>query len=466
MSSALPMNERKAYIRAILRSLRHAGVKFLRFQALDAGNAVRVKAVPLAFIEKSYDLDSQVAMAEVVFGGLPSFGDYLQEASGLDASKVLRLIPDIDTLRILPYATRSATMLCTLHDSIANDHSDLCCRSFLQKIVQEAKSEHNIAFSVGSEIEFSMFDVKTKQPVDETNFAYGGTLNQQEPFLEKLYDALIAQGIEVEQIHAESGPGQIEVVLHYCRCPVEMADRIVMTKETITSVARSCNMFALFLPKIFASKAGNGNHLHLSICNPTTGENFFPAKNASTAATLAEPSANDISPMARSFMEGILCHLPALLAVTLPTINSFRRVGPGCWTGSSVQWAFDDKESPIRVAASLENGVWNRLEYKLMDSTANPYLAMAAIFSAGLEGIKTQAELRPLTGTAESSAAGRLPVSLSESLDELESDECLMRKISSKLLRAYLACRRAEAWTTFRLQRDWKTISSNALQES
>jgi len=444
MSSSLPKDEREVYVRAILRSLRHAGVKFLRFQSLDAGNAVRVKAVPLEFIERSCGLDSQVAMAEVVFGGLPSFGDYIQEASGLDATKVLRLIPDIGTLRVLPYATRSAIVLCTLRDTITNDHSELCCRSLLRKIVQEAKDEHKIAFSVGSELEFSLFDFKTKQPVDETNFAHSGTLNQQDNFIEKLYDALIAQEIDVEQIHAESGPGQVEVVLQYCRNPVEMADRIVMTRETITSVARSCNMLALFLPKIYTNKAGNGNHLHISICDATTGENLFPAKHVSTPMTTpAEPTVKHLSPMARSFIEGILCHLPALLAVTLPTTNSFRRVGPGCWTGSSIKWAFNDKESPIRLAASLETGTWNRFEYKLMDCTANPYLAMATILSAGLEGITTQAALRPVAKTTDSNA-DRLPLTLSECLDVLEDDEFIKSKISPKLLRAYLACRRAE----------------------
>lgn len=441
MSSTLTINEKRSYVGAILRSLRQAGVKFLRFQGLDAGNAVRVKAVPLDFIQKTCDLDNQVSIAEVVFGGLPSFGDCLQEASGLDASSLLRLVPDIDTLRILPYAAKSATFLCSLRDAVTKDRSELCCRSLLQRIVQNAKENHNIAFSVGSEVEFALFDAKTKQPVDGTNFACSRTLNDQEPFLEQLHDALMAQEIEVEQIHAESAPGQVEIVLRHCTNPVDMADRIVMARETITSVARSFQMIALFLPKIFATKAGNGNHLHISIRDATTGENLFPAQDVPRG--VAQPSTSAIGLLAQFFMEGILRHMPALLAITLPTINSFRRVGPGCWTGSSNSWAFDDKEIPLRVAASLESGLWNRFEYKLMDSNANPYLAMVAIFAAGLEGISTQAELRPMANTA-GSTSDRLPSSLSDCLNMLEQDECMKSTISPKLLRAYLACRRAE----------------------
>jgi glutamine synthetase len=324
----------------------------------------------------------------------------------------------------------------------------------LQQVVANAQSESNLAFSVGSELEFTLFDAQTRQPVDKTNFCESRTLNQREQFLSSLYDQLQLQEIEVEQLHAESAPGQVEIVLRYCQDPVELADRLVLARETISQLARSHGMLAIFLPKIFPTKAGNGNHLHISVREASTGTNLFsptPGSASTSDTTLPPPlvrkSADDIHPVVQSFLEGILCHLPTLLALTLPTANSFRRVGPGCWTGSTLSWAFNDKESPLRIVPNLERGIWDHVEYKLMDSLANPYLALAAILIAGLDGVTQEYQLRPPSGGpkgADAPSATDLPQSIGTSLDQLEANRLFQERLSRPLLRAYVACRRAE----------------------
>lgn len=448
-SSLLEKNEKRAHVRALLRSLRAAGVKFLRYTAVDQCNTLRLKVMPLDVLQKTCVLENQVVIAQVVFGGLPSFADYAQEASGLDPTGFLRLVPDMNSLRILPYAPKSASVVCNLQNPVTNEPSELCCRSLLQKIVDDARRTHNIAFAVGAELEFVLYDAADKQPVDQTTFATSRLLNEQEPFLGELYDTLTAQEIEVEQLHAESAPGQVELVLRYTHNPVEMADRLTLARETVSSLAKSQGMLAVWLPKVFATAAGNGNHLHLSVSNATTGQNLFPADGSDNhdagqsqgiSVPLGTRSVQDISAIGQAFMEGILQHLPSLLGLTLPTTNSFRRIGPGCWTGSSISWAFDDKESPLRVAANVETGSWEHVEYKLMDSTANPYLALAAILAAGAQGIANKFDLRPYA----SRVAGDFPASLAASLDILEKNEFMQVTLSPKLLRAYLACRRAE----------------------
>lgn len=455
MSSLQVQKEKRGYIRALLRSLRHAGVKFLRFQAVDPLNTVRMKAVPLDYLlrhsndgnDDSSLLDHQVAMAQVVFGGLPTFGDVIQPASGLDASRLVQLVPDVGSLRILSHTTAAAVQ-CALYDPTTRQPSPLCCRTLLARVVQEARATHNIAFNVGSELEFCLFHnnaPNTQQPVDETNFATLQLLNEQQAFIEKIYTAMTALDIVVEQIHAESAPGQVEVVLRYCHDdPVEMADRLILARETISSTAKSMGLLALWLPKIFADKAGNGNHLHLSLFDATTGANLFAATLAAhddTRRPLAQPSADDIHPTARCFIEGILSHLPSLMALTLPTLNSFRRIGPGCWTGAGITWGFDDKESPLRVTADHRTGTWRSVEYKFMDSTANPYLAMAAILTAGLDGIARQATLRSVDAVDTTTSSS---LSLAECLDALQNNDLLTSKLSPQLMRAYLACRRGE----------------------
>ena len=442
-------NEKAAYVQALLYSLKAAGVKFLRFQATDAGNTLRVKAVPLARLREDPQtlLEDQVVMAQVVFGGLPTFADGIQSDSGLDASKLVRLVPDITTLSMLPYAPQSATVTCNLHKLAEPDTaSPLCCRSLLHRVLQKIKIDHNLAFVVGTELEFCLF--KDGQPVDASRFCMSATLNQQHDFLQALYDSLEDQSVVVHQLHAESAPGQMEVILRHTNA-VTLADRLGTAKETIRAVAQKHGMQAIFLPKIQSDQAGNGNHFHISFADATTGTNLFASRKRNTTTQtgsvdiLLHPSVNDLSDTAQAFLEGILTHLPALLAVTMPSTNSFRRVGPGCWTGSSVTWDWDNKEAPLRIVADIHSrrrASWNRLEYKLMDATANPYLALASILTAGCDGIQRQARLRDV-GTTRDQV---LPTTLPVALDALEGNAVLTEALSPALVRAYLATRRAE----------------------
>mgnify|MGYP005842272157 CR=1 FL=1 len=208
-----------------------------------------------------------------------------------------------------------------------------------------------------------------------------------------------------------------------------LVDYVLLTQETIKAVSRAHSLKAVFLPKMDAMQAGNGLHVHISFNDMNTGGNAFA-------------SIGSLSSRGQSFLEGILQHLPGLLALTMPTTNSFRRMGPGRWTGSAADWALEDKEASLRVCSSLYTEEWQHVEYKLNDSTSNQYLALAAILFCGLDGIKRSATLRP-SKTEED--AGKLPGSLTESLTCLEQDALLMDLMGPTLSKSYLALRRAEA---------------------
>lgn len=278
-------------------------------------------------------------------------------------------------------------------------------------------------------MEFCLHDAKTGKPVDHSNFCNSTTLNQQEEFISDLYKQLKAQRIPIEAIHAESAPGQLEVVLLYQTDPVLLVDFVVLTQETIRAVSRAHGLKALFLPKIHPESAGNGLHLHLSFNDVTSGEN-------------ALSSIGSLSSRGQSFVEGILQHLFGLLGLTMPTANSYRRMGPGCWTGSQVAWASEDKEVPLRVCSSLYSQEWQHVEYKLCDSYGNLYLSLAAILLSGLDGIGKGLTLRP---SNENGEADMLPNSLEKALGCLERDDLLLQFMGSTLSKAYLALRRAEA---------------------
>ena len=444
------LNDSTAHTKALLRTLSFAKVKFLRYAGLDLYNSLRCKAVPIDRLKKNNDdtseisLDYQVAFAKVVFGGLPTFGDVLQPSTGLDASCSVILQPDIGTLRILPFAPSSAIVFGYLMDQQTGQLSDLCCRGLLRSFVDRVAEQYSIGFNVGAELEFCLYDGKTNQPVVLSRFADSALLNQKEDFISELYEQLAQLDIEVEMIHEESAPGQLEIVLAYQKDPVSLVDNVVLSRETIRSLAKSCGLKAVFLPKIDLNQAGNGCHVHLSIRDTATGKNLFVKNHSSSCdrVSFMKGSRDDIGEMGQSFMEGILQHLPALLGVTMPSTNSFRRVGQGCWTGHEVSWAFDDKEASIRLVSNNRELAWEHFEFKLCDFQANLYLALACILQCGIDGVERQLLLRPSRLNTNNKDA--LPTSLTESLNILEKDDLLKQWIPQAMLRAYVAVRRVE----------------------
>jgi glutamine synthetase len=470
----------KAYNLALLRTLNLAGIQFLRIVAVDSSNTLRSKAIPLSHLLKSASLSSvssykssvssserkqqqrsnedffglHVSIAKACFGALPSYADCILPGTTVDARYVYVLRPDMNTLRRIPYAPKTAIAMASgLYDSISQRLSPLCTRTLLGRVLHSAtKVQGGIFLQVGAELEFVLVhdqgringdDISKEislpttlpQPVDTSLFASTTTLNQQQDFINDLCQQLEDQYIDVELVHAESAPGQLEVVLAYQKNVMMLADNVVLARETIRCVARNHKLRAIFLPKIHPQYAGNGLHLHFSF---TQGKESGPAAENSFTDWNANQTCFP-SPIGQSFMEGILQHLPALLALTMPTTNSFRRVGPGCWTGSTVCWNFEDKESPLRICMDVHSGKASNLEYKLADSTANIHLALAAIISAGLQGIVLQAVLRPPGVSSEA-----LPTTLGESLQCLREDSFLQSILGHDLWTNYLALRWAE----------------------
>lgn len=435
-------HSRSTTITALLRALKAAGVEFLRYTTLDTGNSIRCKSVPLSSFDKNCSsLDNKVSIAEVCFAGLPRYADTVVSSTNLSAARVLVLKPDLDTLRMLPYAPKSAIVLSTAHDQLTGRLSPLCTRGLLVRLMETARQDFGLRFNVGAEIEFTLFRERNdcsssngRGPVDSSCFAHSTILNEQEKFISALLKELDDQDIDIEMVHAESAPGQLEVVLKYQEDAMRLADNVILARETIRACAKAHGMRALFLPKIEAFAAGNGMHLHFSFSNVASGKpNTFPHQNKPFA----------MSSLAEAFIEGILRHLPALLAVTMPSKNSFRRVGQGCWTGHDIRWAIEDKEVPLRVCLDLHTRQASNAEYKLFDGSANIYLGMASILAAGMDGISQSLKLRPSV-TPSGDDYPQLPQSFEDSLRALENDMLLQGVLGNEMSAAYVALRRNE----------------------
>eukprot|EP00816_Leptocylindrus_hargravesii_P007402 CAMPEP_0196807500 /NCGR_PEP_ID=MMETSP1362-20130617/7478_1 /TAXON_ID=163516 /ORGANISM="Leptocylindrus danicus, Strain CCMP1856" /LENGTH=690 /DNA_ID=CAMNT_0042181449 /DNA_START=101 /DNA_END=2173 /DNA_ORIENTATION=- len=458
-----PPLESSGAVQALYHALSAAGVKYIRMCALDISNATRCKAVPLQRLmqqQKSVHLDNVVSIAEVSIGGIPTYADVPVPDSNLSAARVLPLHADLSSLRVPPHSPTSACVFGSLHDQVTGNVSPLCCRSFLRRVMKFAQNKYNLAFHVGAELEFCLYrDGKTTHgnfdgddsaqqsritPVDESLFAYSTILDEQEHFISEVDEQLRQINIEIELLHAESASGQLELVLPYRRDVLRIADDVVYAKETIQSVAKKHGMRALFLPKIKSDQAGNGLHVHISF------RDLRPNTSDANKSNAFHDGCN-ITYRGKGFMEGILEHLPALLSLTIPSVNSFRRVGPGCWTGHTASWATEDKEAPLRVCLSNnehEHGnsvptlAPTNVEFKLLDATANIYLALGAVLLCGLDGIERNLTLRP--ELSKSSVSAPLPTTFAESIECLKNDSFLLSFMGEELSTAYLAVKVAE----------------------
>jgi len=265
-------------------------------------------------------------------------------------------------------------------------------------------------------------------------------------YVDALADALEQQGIHLEQYYAELGHGQQEISTAHAPA-LRSADEQVLVRETIRGVAAQHGLVASLAPKPWPDAAGNGGHIHFSLWE---GErNRFH-----------DASRDDrLSDEARSFVAGVLAHLPGLCGLTAPSFNSYRRIVPQYWAGAFTCWGHDNREAPLRVPSvfrGLEEGSTN-VELKAADSSANPYLALGGLVAAGLDGLERgleppdAVEVDPATIAEEERARrgiARLPATQQEALNALEADEVLTAALGAVLARSYLAVRRSE-WDAY-----------------
>ncbi|MFL5929543.1 MAG: glutamine synthetase, partial [Gaiellaceae bacterium] len=212
------------------------------------------------------------------------------------------------------------------------------------------------------------------------------------------------------------------------------------------AVAARHGLVASLAPKPFADQAGSGAHLHWSIWDAKHKTNLL--------ADAKDP--NGISQVARWAIGGVLAHLPALLALTTPSVNSFRRLQPHYWSSAFTAWGIENREAAVRVPTRYwdDEAASTNLELKASDASANPYIALGGVMAAALDGIESKLDpgqpvnedpgnLKP----AELKKRGikRFPKTPKEALDELERDEVLVNALGAPLAKEYIVVRRAEA---------------------
>ena len=370
--------------------------------------------------------------------------DQIAEVPGVGPVGEMRLRPDPATFRVLPYAPRTAGVLADMVD-LGGAPEPTCPHDFLRRMEAHLASA-GFALRAGFENEFVLAREGPAgwEPIDRSPcFSTIGAAASQE-FTEALIDALEAQSIEIEGCHAEAGWGQNEISLAP-RAGLRAADEQLFVRETLRNVARAMGMAASLAPMPFPGRAGNGVHVHISLV-ADDGTNAF--------ADAAAPGG--ISDVARSFIAGLLAHLPALCGVTAPSAGSYLRLRPRTWAGAWRCWGYDNREAAVRACSPLGGGLEAEsanIEFKPCDASASPHLALGTLIAAGLEGIEDGLEPPPAVDADPATLSerdragqgiGRLPADPGEALDALESDELIVPALGDALVRSFLAVRRSE----------------------
>lgn len=357
----------------------------------------------------------------------------------------LRLIPD-PSARFRTTLTGAATPF----DMVAGNLVELdgspwlgCTRTMLLEALAALKAETGLTMTAAFEHEFQI--VNGDFPAAHSlSFA---ALRRADPFAATLMAALEEAGVAPEVVIAEFGDDQFEVT-HAPAGALAAADRAVAIREITRELARGRGWHASFAPKTAPEAVGNGVHIHFS---------FADAAGKPAAYDPAKPGG--LSEPAGAFCAGVLAHLPGLVALTASSVPSYYRLKPHSWSSSYTWLADRDREASLRICPTVTIGGRDpagqyNVEYRAADATANPYLSLAAIVRAGLEGIRGKLPAPPLvtgdpTLMSEAERAGlglvRLPETLPAALDAFAADATVTGWFAPAFVETFVGLKRHEA---------------------
>jgi len=438
--------------RAVGERAEAEGISLVWFLYADHGGIIRGKSASAAMLPARVvtGIGHSVAMMAM------SMLDHLQPVEGMGPVGEVRIMPDPATFVRLPYAPGAGAMVADLVQP-GGEPWDGCARTYLKRAIADLAAE-GYAATASFEPEFTLGRRQADPaggpdqlvPVDDS-LCYSATgFHLAHDYTHALLAALQAQGLQVEHYYPELGHGQQEMSIRHAPA-LRAADNHVLYRETVRGVAFRQGLWASLAPKPIPDQAGNGAHLHLSLRD--LGGDGTPGERG----IFYDPADRyQLSQTGYHFTGGLLAHLPALLALTAGSVNSYRRLAPQMWSSAYTVYGMDNREAAVRICSPMRDdpaGSVN-LELKPSDSSANPYLALGACIQAGLDGIRRKLDpgeavnVDPATLTdAERLARGahRLPDSLDAALAALRADDLLMESLGDLRRRAYLAVKGSEA---------------------
>ncbi|MCH0564573.1 MULTISPECIES: glutamine synthetase family protein [unclassified Streptomyces] len=435
-------------IRQHMERLAAEGIDVVRVVYPDLIGTDRARDVLLDHLPSA--VDHGLAFCKAVYHTTPQ-GDVAQVAGGLDAGLPdIAVRPDLETLATLPWEPGVATCLGEVTDPATGGPAAESPRDLLRSVLARCQ-EHGLRPVVGPELEYFLLEPAPGTPTgwrrapETTGAVYtAGLRADPENHLLRTLRQLRDLGLGVIAGNHEFDGGQYEINLTHSDA-LDAADRAFRFKAAVKELARKEGNLATFMAKPFTDAGGSGFHLHFS-CVGADGHNTF-----------GDPAgAHGLSATARHALAGILAHAPALAALANPTINSYKRFGPDTLAPWLIDWGLDNRSALVRIPP--ERGPGARLELRLGDASANPYLVIAGTIAAALLGIRAGEEPpAPLEGYGYDTArSALLPMNLPTALDALEADTALTDVLGKDFTTSFLGYKRDEVERFGRQVTDWE----------
>ena len=421
----------------VLKVSREQDVKFIRLWFTDILGFLKSFAITVEELEK--------ALTE----GMGFDGSSIEGFTRIDESDMVAM-PDPTTFRLLPWRPRERTVARMFCDILrpGGQPFEGDPRYVLKQNLKRT-AEMGYTFYVGPELEYFYFkDAQSTQVLDQGGYFDLVPPDTATDFRRDTILALEELGIRVEYSHHEAAPSQHEIDLRYTEA-LTMADNVMTYRLVVKQIAQMHNVYATFMPKPIFGVNGSGMHTHMSL--------FKGEQNAFFDAT--DPY--HLSPMAKSFLAGLLRHAPEITAVTSQWVNSFKRLVPGYEAPCYISWARRNRSDLIRVPEyqpGKEKAT--RVEYRSPDPACNPYLAFSVMLAAGLEGIEKGYEPPPTVEEnvyemsleeRQRRGIGTLPASLLEAILLTEKSQLVRRALGDHVFYSFIQNKKVE-WDSYRTQ--------------
>ncbi|WP_405651235.1 glutamine synthetase family protein [Streptomyces sp. NBC_00019] len=438
-------------IRRHMERLAAEGVDVVRVVYPDLIGTDRARDVLLDHLPTA--CEHGLAFCRAVYHTTPQ-GDVVPVAGGLDAGLPdVQVRPDLSTLAVLPWEPGVAACLGEVVDPATSAPAPESPRDLLRTVLARC-AEQGLRPIVGPELEYFLLEPAPGTPTgwrrspQTTGAVYtAGLRSDPDNHLLRTLRLLRDLGLGVVTGNHEFDGGQYEINLTHSGA-LDAADRAFRFKAAVKELARKEGNLATFMAKPFGDAGGSGFHLHLS-CEASDEEG---ARNA-----FDDPAgAYGLSATARHALAGILAHAPALAALANPTVNSYKRFGPDTLAPWLIDWGLDNRSAMLRIPP--ERGSGARLELRLGDASANPYLLIAGTIAAALLGVRAGEEPpAPLEGYGyDTDRSAMLPTTLTGALDALEADTALADVLGKEFTASFLTYKRNEVERFQRHVTDWE----------
>ena len=371
-----------------------------------------------------------------------NFADQMQSHDEFGAVGDLALKPDSERYVVIGNPPNTGVLLCDLKEEDGSEY-DCCPRTILKRQIEKAR-KLGLYFEAAFEPEFYLYrrdGYDNIVPIDHSRAFSTVGMNAAAAFIDDFAAALTRAGMRVEQYNAEHGQGQHEMSIHHTDS-LNAADNHVLYREILRSQAAVHGMIGSLCPKPSMETAGSGCHVHLSVWDEKTKTN-------------ALVDGLDLSKLGKSFIAGVLNHLPAIVAFGCSSANSFDRIQPQSASSAYACWGWRNREAAIRIPPPVyrKAAASTNLELRFVDNSANPYLILASIIAAGLEGIENKHEPPPPIDCDPSQldeeqmhelGVQPLPHSLRDAADALDRDAFMRQALGDKFVNLYCHLKRSE----------------------